>query len=53
MNDLVALYCAVDDFWKEFKSEWNKYLIGPQKTHGPEPVLSTPEMMTIIILFHQ
>lgn len=54
MDDLTALYCSVDDFWKVFKEEWTKHLIGSDKPkHGPEPGLSIPEMMTIIILFHQ
>lgn len=54
MDDLTALYCSVDDFWKVFKEEWTKHLIGSDKPkHGPEPELSIPEMMTIIILFHQ
>jgi len=54
MDDLVALYCSVDDFWKSFKQEWETHLIesGSPK-RGPEPELSIPEMMTIIILFHQ
>lgn len=54
MEDLTALYCAVDDFWKIFKEEWSKHLIDSDKPkHGPDPELSIPEMMTIIILFHQ
>lgn len=54
MNDLTALYCSVDDFWKVFKEEWTKHLIGSDKPkHGPESELSIPEMMTIVILFHQ
>ena len=27
MGDLVELYCSIDDFWKFFKSEWDKHLI--------------------------
>ena len=53
MNGLVELYCSVDDFWKFFKNEWDKHLISRTWPHGPDPELSTPEMMTIIILFHQ
>ena len=53
-DELIELYCAVDDFWKSFKSEWENHLIGCGKSkHGPEPTLSISEMMTIIILFHQ
>ena len=52
--DLTTLYCNVDDFWKLFKQEWDKHLIDNGKTkRGPPPELSIPEMMTIVILFHQ
>ncbi len=54
MLDLTALYCDVDDFWKDFKNEWKKHLIDSHKSkRGPKPALSIPEMMTISILFHQ
>lgn len=54
MNDLTELYCAVDDFWKSFKQEWEKHLIDSGRgRRGPEPELSIAEMMTIVILFHQ
>ena len=53
-NDLVELYISVDDFWKSFKTEWDKHLLESNKLkRGPEPELSIPEMMTISILFHQ
>ena len=53
MKELIELYCSVDDFWKQFKKEWNKHLISRTQPHGPNPELSTAEMMTIVILFHQ
>jgi hypothetical protein len=54
MDDLTALYCSVDDFWKVFKEERARHLVSSDKPrHGPEPELSIPEMMTIVILFHQ
>lgn len=53
MSELTELYCFVDDFWKLFKNEWDKNLITRTWPHGPSPDLSTPEMMTIVILFHQ
>lgn len=54
MEDLTTLYCNVDDFWKEFRNEWEKHLIDSgKKKRGPEPELSISEMMTIVILFHQ
>jgi len=54
MTDLTALYCQLDDFWKVFRKEWEQHLIDSGKEkRGPEPELSIPEMMTIVILFHQ
>jgi hypothetical protein len=53
MKELVELFCSVDDFWKQFKNEWHKHLIHYSKPHGPAPELSSSEMMTIVILFHQ
>jgi len=52
--DLTTLYCSVDDFWMSFKQDWDKHLIDNGKAkRGPKPKLSIPEMMTIVILFHQ
>lgn len=54
MESLTALYCSIDDFWKTFKKEWEKHLIGSGKSkRGPDSELSIPEIMTIFILFHQ
>ena len=54
MSDITTLYCSVDDFWKKFRCEWEKHLIDSGRAkRGPEPELSIPEMMTIVILFHQ
>ncbi len=51
---LVGLYCSVDDFWKSFKYDWDKHLIDSGKLkRGPEPKLAIPEMMAIVILYHQ
>lgn len=52
--DLTTLYCSVDDFWKYFRVECEKHLIDSGKSQrGPKAELSTSEMMTIVILFHQ
>lgn len=54
MEDLTTLYCEVDDFWRNFKAEWAKQLVGSNRpTPGPKPKLSISEMVTIVILFHQ
>ena len=45
MEDLTMLYCAVDDFWKFFRQEWEKHLVDSGKSkRGPDPELSVAEM---------
>lgn len=52
--ELVKLYCSVDDFWKSFRRDWDAHLVGSRKfKKGPDPELSIPEMMAIVILFHR
>lgn len=54
MCALTTLYCDVDDFWKTFQPEWNKHLLESNKSkRGPDPELSIPEIITIVVLFHQ
>lgn len=51
---VAELYCSIDDFWKSFIQEWDKHLIDSAKPkRGPDSELTIPEMMTIVILFHQ
>lgn len=54
MNNLVELYCIVDDFWKEFKPEFekNQLELGTKKRLKPCR-LTESEIMTILIYFHQ
>lgn len=49
--DIVALFCIVDDFCKEFEPEWNKRLIDNRKRKRAS-ALSLSEIMTIVIFFH-
>lgn len=54
MIDVTRLFCTIDDFWKRFKTDWNKHLIESKKQkRGPKSRLSTSEMMTIVVMFHQ
>jgi hypothetical protein len=54
MNDLVELFCSIDDFWKTFKCGWDSHLIDCKRFHrGPAPEMTVSEMMTIVVLFHQ
>ena len=52
-DTLIALYCIVDEFVKEFYPEWEKSLLeqGIKKRHRPSQI-SPAEIMTIIIFFH-
>jgi len=54
MDNVVEIYCSVDDFMKEFWVEWIKKLLtsGEKKRNKPSK-LSTSEVMTIMILFHR
>ncbi len=48
------MFCSIDDFWKSFKSKWDSHLIENGQSHrGPDPALTIPEMMTIVVMFHQ
>ena len=39
---------------KSFQPEWNKHLLESNKPkRGPDPQLSIPEIITIVVLFHQ
>lgn len=54
MNNLVGLYCFVDDFCQSFMPSFEKHLLesGLKKRKRPSR-LSTSEVMTIFIYFHQ
>ncbi len=54
MNNLVELYCLVDDFAHEFMPnfEKNQLEVGLKQRHKPCG-LSPSEIMTLIIYFHQ
>jgi len=54
MTNVISLFCLVDDFCKIFEPEWNKHLLATNiKKRIRSSNLSTSEVMTIIILFHQ
>lgn len=54
MENLIELFCAVDDFLKVFSPEWNKRLIaGGDRKRLREGRLSPSEIITILILFHE
>lgn len=54
MDKLTELFCVVDNFCQVFEPEWNKHLLeSGQKQRQRKSKLSLPELMTIVILFHQ
>lgn len=54
MMTLIELFCNIDDFCQEFIPAWNKELIeSNEKKRNRDSRMSTSEIMTIVILFHQ
>lgn len=54
MMNLIELFCNIDDFWINFKSAWHKRLLETNTRKRVRSTnLSTSEIMTIIVLFHQ
>ena len=57
---LISIFCDVDDFCKEFESEWKKIqieqnqgLIGSSKKRNRKSELSLSEAITIVTMFHK
>jgi Transposase DDE domain len=54
MDSLLELFCDVDDFCQSFLPCWRKQLLAAGEIHRQrERSLSTSEIMTILIHFHQ
>ncbi|MGP5505764.1 IS982 family transposase, partial [Psychrobacter celer] len=53
MDNLTELYCHIDDFYQQFKPEFDAHLIatGHQRLRACQ--ISVAEIMTILVLFHQ
>lgn len=53
-NQLISIFCEVDDFCKELDEHMNhKLLAGPNPgKRGPNAGLSISEIMTILLMFH-
>jgi Transposase DDE domain len=50
---LLELYVEVDDFWQSFESQISEQQLPGKSKRGPASSLSTSEVMTIVIDFHQ
>lgn len=53
MDNLVELFCIVDDFIKEIMPELQQNMLPKANKRGPTCRLSQSEIMSIIISFHQ
>ena len=53
-NQLVSIFCQVDDFCKELNQHAENHLLeGPNAgKRGPQSSLEISEIMTILLLFH-
>ena len=53
-NQLVDIFCQIDDFCKELNEHAQHYLLDSPNAakRGPQPSLSLSEVMTILIMFH-
>lgn len=54
MESLTEMYCMMDDFYKVFGPEWEKHLLNNgDKKRRRKASLSIPEVMCLVVLFHQ
>lgn len=53
VEEVIGVYCDVDDFVKKFLSEWEKHLLAAGTSRrGPKSKLTISEIITVVILFH-
>lgn len=50
---LIELFCDVDDFCQHFDNQLNPKRLGSRAGRGRKPTLTTSEIITILIYFHQ
>ncbi len=53
MDYLIELYYPIDDFYQQFKPEFEAYFIANGAKRLRACQISVPEIMTILVLFHQ
>ena len=51
-DQLIELFCNIDDYCLKFEPEWNKHLLNAQKRNRSSRT-ALSEIMTITIHFHQ
>ena len=54
LDRIVEVFCEVDDFCQAFVPQWEASLLGPggPARRGPQPGLSTSEIITLLLVFH-
>ena len=54
LDRIVEVYCEVDDFFQAFLPQWEASLLGPggPAPRGPQPGLSTSEIITLLLVLH-
>ena len=54
MESITELYCLIDDFYKMFEESWKHHVLTDgQRKRWRMTGISLPEMMTLVVLFHQ
>src|ERR1700746_2947133 len=53
LDQLVEVFCAVDDFCKAFQPHWEAHQIsGSYQPRGPQPGLTDSEIITLLLVLH-
>jgi hypothetical protein len=54
LDRIVEVFCEVDDFCKAFVPQWEASLLGTggPVPRGPQPGLSTSEIITLLLVLH-
>src|SRR5688572_15722799 len=54
LDRIVEVFCEVDDFCQAFVPQWEASLLGPggPAPRGPQPGLSTSEIITLLLVHH-
>ncbi len=52
MEELLAIFCDVDDFWKAYEDYCKTHLLMDKEQVIPKTSMYLSEIMTIVIYFH-
>src|ERR687897_804578 len=54
LDRIVEVFCEVDDFCQAFVPQWEVSLLGTGRSapRGPQPGLSTSEIITLLLVLH-